>query len=180
MKNKALATVILLLFFLTTSYAANENPECPDEYLIKAAFIIRFIDFIEWPMKESNPDLNMVIIGKDPFGIFLDNYIENTIAKRNKTLRVQRISPDDNIPDYCQLAFINEKDPKKLSKIINRLKEKPILTIGEEKLFNLNEGIISFIKIKEKVNFVINIRAAKKAKLKINPALLKLAYKIIK
>ena len=59
--------------------------------------------------------------------------------------------------------------------VIEYLKGRHVLTIGETTDFARMGGVINFIRVKNKIRFEINVAAAKQANLKISSKMLKLA-----
>lgn len=175
-KNQILLLIALLQFTLPTISLCSNS----DEYLIKTAFLVKFLDFIQWQDKpDASSKATMVIIGKDPFGAYLDDYLSDTLEKRNKLLKVLRTDWEEEIPD-CEIIFLKETKAEKISKVLEQVNSKGVLTIGENKSFTKLGGIISFIIHKNRVRFIINLKAAKKAGIKISSKLLKLAHSIEK
>ncbi len=64
------------------------------EYQVKAAFLLNFTKFIDWPAASfANPDspITICILGKDPFGPVLDEIVQGETVNSRK-VAVQRIS----------------------------------------------------------------------------------------
>ena len=79
----------------------------------------------------------------------------------------------------CHLLFICSSEKDNLTDIIDIIKNKNILTVGETKDFLKTGGIINFLLDDNKVRFEINLSAAKKSNLIIRSQLLRLAQKVI-
>ncbi len=149
------------------------------EYHIKAAFLLNFVKFIQWPPRafsDTPSSLTICILGKDPFDEALDT-IEDKIVK-NKRLIIKRFSRIEDIKE-CQILFISAPEEKIMSKILSETKDKPILTVSETNNFCQSGGIVNFIAINNKIRFEVNLDAAKRSGLIISSKLLKLS-KIIK
>ncbi len=146
------------------------------EYDVKAQFMHRFTQFIEWPQSSTinNSDLPFRI------GIYGENYIENTLNEiaefsQIKDKKVEILQVDfKNIID-CDMLFISKCSNEELSKIIKIAKGKGILLISDTNGYGKKGVHINFYKQDEKINFEINISAAKKDTFNISSRLLKLA-----
>ncbi len=159
----------------SSTYAKPKNKE----YHIKAAFLLNFVKFMEWPSHistDTSPLLTICILGNDPFDEALKS-IENKIVKEKK-LVIKRASRLEDVKE-CQILFISSSEKKKLSEIFTKIDDRPILTVAETKNFCQSGGVVNFIIVKGKVRFEINVDAAERSGLKISSKLLKLA-KIIK
>ena len=80
----------------------------------------------------------------------------------------------------AKMLRLSSSEEKKLSEILDAVKNQSILTVAEIKQFVESGGIINFTVVGEKVRFEINFGQAKKINLKINPKLLKLAVSVKK
>ncbi len=74
--------------------AAGQAPEQSLEYQVKAAFLLNFTKFIDWPpdndVGAASP-VAICILGKDPFGRALDEIVQGE-AINGRKLIVQRLS----------------------------------------------------------------------------------------
>ena len=168
--------VILLLVLICFAFSQSKADSLK-EYQLKAAFIYNFIKFIEWPNQATFDTFNICLLGKDPFGKAID-ILKGKEVKGWKinVLRINSLKEAEN----CQVVFISPLEATSLKKILNFLKNKPILTISEVAGFIEKGGIINFIIIKNKIRFEINERASREAGLKISSKLLRLARKVIR
>lgn len=191
MRLKTSHFIVLCLFLLTvpTVLLARDGPASVREYQIKAAFLYNFINFVDWPKEKATGSDNPItigIIGKDPFGRAFEP-LENKQVKGQKVLikRFQNLEElkqsSEQIESLrkCYLLFICYSERKKLSEIINLVKDHSVLIVGDMKDFLESGGIINFLMEDKKVRFEINNTAAKQAELKIRSKLLRLAKRVI-
>jgi hypothetical protein len=161
------------------SVAGPLAPDCRAEdlsleYQVKAAFLLNFTRFIEWPataFADAGSPFTMCVLGKDPFARALDDVIEGETAGGRK-LSIRRIN-EPPAPRACQIVFIDAGD-KDLRKIISALGP-GVLTVGEGAGFVREGGIIGFVIDNRRVRFDINQSAADRAELKLSSKLLSVA-----
>ena len=144
------------------------------EYQIKAAMMINFIQFVEWP---DDPDkseelLVLGIIGADNFGDTL-NHIQGRIVN-GKLLTLRRFNSTQDL-NHCQVVFVPESESYRINEILTSLNGAPVLTIGETDKFTQLGGIIGFYIDENHVGFEINKTAAMQSKLKISAKLMEIA-----
>jgi hypothetical protein len=148
----------------------------PLEYQVKAAFLLNFTKFIDWPGTET-PDrdspFGICILGDDPFGPVLDQIVEGETVQGRK-LAVQRVMRP--APASCQVLFISRTE-KDVAGVLAGLSG-PVLTVGEEAGFLREGGMIGFVIDNHRVRFSINLAAADKAGLKISSKLLNVARSV--
>ena len=189
-----LVVVFLVLFMGKQAQAGSaSNPE----YQIKAAFLYNFIKFIDWPeekVPDSNEPIIIGIIGKDPFRDAFEPIKDRTV--KGKKVIVERFKGLEELKKLygnnqsgldqqieairkCHLLFVCSSENQELKETINLVKDHSVLTVADMKGFLKSGGTINFVMKTEKVRFEINVAAAKRAKLKIRSQLLRLAEKIV-
>ena len=147
-----------------------------DEYPVKAAFLFNFAKFVEWPndtFKGPEDPIAICVLGQNPFGGALEDIVRNkTVSNRPF---VVRDVPNAQQASKCQIVFIAASERKHSRSILEELKGRSILTVGEAEDFTANGGIIDF-KLKDaRVRIEIDAGAADRAKLRISSKLLSLA-----
>jgi hypothetical protein len=199
MKSKLYILVVLALALFVGSIVpeALADSARSQEYQIKAAFLYNFIKFVEWPeekVADSNEPITIGIIGKDPFGNAFEP-LKGRQAKGRKVV-VKRIKGFERLKKSgakgkaelqriidairkCHVLFICSSEKEKLKEIINSVKDHPVLTVGDVKGFLETGGVVNFLMEEKKVRFEINLAAAKRAKLRIRSKLLRLAKRVV-
>lgn len=164
--------LVLASIFIASSIRVSA--QTVNEYQVKAAFILNFAKFVEWPSDafDDRGALVVGVIGDDPFGGALDQLSGNTASGRR--LEIKRFRWGDNLR-ACQILFISNSEGRHLGKIMESIKGTSILTIGEMPQFNQSAGMIRFVIQNNKVRFEINAAAAGQARLRISSKLLALS-----
>lgn len=134
------------------------------EYTVKAAFIAKFPQFVKWPAGGGSPTVG--VLGGDPFGGALDR-----VAKVKRASRVEDLKG-------CQIVFIS-KSAGSAGAILPGLAGTNVLTVGESEGFARQGGVIGFTLDGDKVRFEINLGAARRNGLVIDPRLAQLAVRVI-
>jgi hypothetical protein len=166
-----LATAIALMPAFCGRAAAVDEPL---EYQVKAAFLLNFTRFVDWPASafiNATSPFEICILGDDPFGSALDKLVSGeTVGGRKVTIQRIRRTPQRG---SCQVLYVGQtaKDvPQALTETIPG-----VLTVGETANFLSNGGIIQFLIENRRVRFDINQAAAEKAGLRISARLLNVA-----
>ena len=144
------------------------------EYAVKASYIARFTEFIEWPEKtiEDNPSKPIVIsvIGDAPFRDIFDRTFAALKIKR-KSVEIRYISSVED-SEGSQIIFISRSEKRRLKQIVAFTKDKPILTISDTQGFVGQGVMINFYQEEKKIRFEINPSAAEDAGLQLSSLLL--------
>ena len=143
------------------------------EYDIKAAFLVNFAKYVEWPeaaFPETDSPFRIGILGANPFGDTLAELAgEQDIGGRK--MEVEMADDVNELAD-CHIVFAGG------SPDLAPLAEKPVLTVGEQKGFTEQGGVVNFVIVETKVRFEISLKSAKRNDLKVSSRLLKLATKV--
>lgn len=175
--RRLVRTLLLVgtLALLTHAFGVQGMAQAANEYQVKAAFILNFAKFVEWPNETYGDGGSLVVgvLGEDPFGSSIDQII-NGYKANGRRLMVRRLKWGDNLR-ACQILFIGSSERKRLGQIIGSLQGASVLTIGDTQQFTQTGGIIKFFITDSRVQFEINAAAARQARLKISSKLLALS-----
>jgi hypothetical protein len=146
------------------------------EYELKAVFLYRFTQFIDWPpsaFPTPQTPITIGILGPDPFGSALEAAVrdEKVHGRPLSVRRYQSIQDATN----CHVLFIGASAGIRLPRILAALKGRSILTVGEAEDFASRGGMIQFIAERNRIRFRINLQAARAAGFQMSSRLLELA-----
>lgn len=157
---------------------AQEN-DAVVEYKIKAAFLLNFAKFINWPegsFTGENQLFKVCVLGENPFGSSLSAIESRTVG--NRKVKLQYVNDFEKAED-CHLLFISASEKDNLEAINTALSDRAIATVSDIEGFASDGGIIEFVAMEDKLAFTINLSRAREQELKIHSALLNLATEVI-
>jgi hypothetical protein len=169
--------VLLVLLLATSRVLSAQTPELAmisREYQIKAVFLFNFAQFVDWPpltFADEKSPLIIGVLGKDPFDGSLDEAVRGEKVN-GRPLVIQRYRRVEEIA-ACQILFISRSEASRLGGILESLKGRSTLTVGDVDGFAQLGGIIRFVTEQNKVRFRINLESAKAANLTISSKLLR-------
>lgn len=165
----AIALTVAALLGLSPGSAARLPAGA--EYELKAAFLLHFAQFVEWPQEGSRESICLGVLGRDPFGPALDDLAGETIQGRK--LVVRRSERIDTLKG-CEFIFIARADRTRTAEILAVIANDPVLTVGETDGFARMGGVINFFLEGRKLRFEINPEAARRKGLRLSSQLLSL------
>jgi hypothetical protein len=170
-----LAVTVVVALAISAHGRAAEIPVA-GEYDIKAAFLVNFSKFVEWP--EHGTDVRgtpivIGVIGADPFGSKLDA-IAGDRQVDGRPIVVRRFNSLDGAA-RCHILFVGAGSAAELAAILPRAGARGMLTVGDGPGFTARGGAIEFFVQDQKVRFAINLEAASAAGLKVSSHLAQLA-----
>ena len=168
-----IALLLLPAMFLAPGIPASADE--PLEYQVKAAFLLNFTKFVEWPataFPEQNSPLTICIVGADPFGNTLNEMVKGE-AVNGHPIVIEKVAGTLTTAKSCQVLFV-KKSEKDTSRIV-AVSGPGVLTVGEGEDFIRDGGIVAFVVDNRRVRFDIDQRAAAKAMLTISSRLMNVA-----
>lgn len=156
--------------------AASAPAREPSEYDVKAAFLLNFARFVDWPpprnADHANEPLSICILGDDPFGENLDRLASGE-SVNDRPIAIRRVLRWD---EACRILFVS-KSERDLFRIL-RLVDPGALTVGEDPAFLREGGMIEFVVENRRVRFDLNLKAAERASIRISSRLLTVARRV--
>lgn len=146
------------------------------EYQIKAVFLFNFAQFVAWPEHAfSGPESPLVIgiLGRDPFGSYLDETVENEKINGHP-LMIKRYKNLNEI-DSCHILFISAEPPQKIDILTKTLSGRNILTVSDAGSFVKQGGMVKLFTEDSKIKLSINLEVIKAEKFVVSSKLLRMA-----
>ena len=150
------------------------------EYQVKAAYLLNFTRYVEWPARSLPADvpLELCILGDDPFGGVIDQAVQGR-RSQGRIVTVRRIESDERAYS-CHLVFVTDESWNRRRTLVANLTSRGVLTVGNSDQFGREGGVIGFVISNETVRFVINESAMERSGLRISSRMLSLAQQIHK
>ena len=163
---RTIAAALALAMALATAEAVADDVAL--EYRVKAAYLLNFTRFIEWPADQADTGpVTICVAGANPFGTVLDE----TLRDEQVGARTIRSRPARE-GERCHVLFIPAGVQ---ADAYLKTPRRPVLTVGESPDFLRRGGIVNFVIESGKVRFEINPEAAERAGLRISSRLMRLA-----
>lgn len=164
----------VMIFFAASVHASNEEVELQ----IKAAYLLNFARFVDWPRPagEASEPVVIAVFGQDAIAGALETTVQGKTIKGHP-IKIRQFASLEQI-DRCDILFFPRSEAKKSPPVLAGLSGKPILTVGESNGFLEQGGMVEFRVIDDSLRFSINVGAADRSGLKIRSELLSVAYSI--
>lgn len=160
---------LLLAVPATLGYAQVNS-----EQQLKAAYLVNFLKYIEWPVTGSSTTI--CLFGRDQLGPFLTSYEGRLIA--GKELRVRRVNGPDQTAD-CQLLFLPDTEEARFTAVLRWVENQPVLTVSDTEAFPHQGGGIALVRADGRLQFDVNTNTLSRAGLKPSSQMMRLARQVI-
>ena len=163
----------LVALAVTGALAAAESIRREDQ--LKAAYLVNFVKFIEWPSAAADEPLVICFVGATGIRDALASGIENKhVGSRPLSARSVETS---QLPTYCSVLYV---DGAMTLGAFQLDAGAHVLSVSDAKGFARNGGIIELFTDSNRLRFAINLDNAQKAGLRISSSLLQLAATVEK
>lgn len=160
------AAYLLLAFALLAP--ASARAQGAGEAAIKAAFLVKFGSYVEWP-RRSGP-LTICMVGRDVLGAALDQ------AAAGQAISVRRVEIV-SAANGCDVAYLAGGARQSVPAALAALRSAPVLTVTDSR-WNSARGMIHFQIASNRVRFHIDDAAAAASGLGISSKLMALALSV--
>ena len=171
---RALVALVLLLALLAPRPLRAE--EATPEHRVKAAFVYKFSEYVEWPpaaFAGADSPLVIGVVGSDA----LARELERFATGRNvggRPVHVRRIARGDAW-DGLHVVFLG--DDARNAAVLQAARGRPVLTITEAAV-DARGGMINFVLVDAKVRFDVALPEAEASGLRISSRLLSVARRV--
>jgi hypothetical protein len=152
-----------------------------DEYKLKAMYLRMIPSFVEWPASTGDgrkAAFQMCTVGYYPFGTRLAMEVDSvTVGGRKIELRLLRRGQG---LEGCEMVFLSDSEEKHYGEILESLKGKSVLTVGEGKGFLEAGGMVALNFENDKLQMEVNLGVVRKANLRMDARLLAMAKRVIR
>jgi hypothetical protein len=159
-----------------------QAPAAPDEAKVKAAFLLRFGQFVAWPQEAlAGPGAALVIgvAGADAIAAELSQQSAATRAALGRPVTVRAVkSPDD--ASTIHLLFVGAEESARIAQYAAVASGRHMLLVTESPGALEQGSMINFVIADRRVKFEIALARAEKAGLALSSRLLAVAMRVLK
>ena len=174
----AVIVALMLAIAISVTRPVNAGVTTPiAEYDLKAALVYRTAKFIEWPdsaFAGPNSAFVVCVVGDNTAAAAAFRTLE-TKAIGTRPVSVRRITGDMLDLRQCHTAYFPSDAADQIDYAADKLQGAPVLTVGDTEKFVQRGGMLSLVMKSERVNFLVHLSAAKRARLNVSSQLLELA-----
>ena len=150
------------------------------EYELKATYLRKIPSFVKWPTNAANTSkaaFQMCTLGAYPFGTRLAQEVGG-VTVGGRRIELRWVHKEQEL-DGCEVIFFSRSEGKHYGKILEGLKGKSVLTVGESEGFLEAGGMVELSFENHRLQMEVNLVAARSANLKVDARLLALAKRVV-
>lgn len=178
-RSPSLATVLAIVAALLVAPASRAAGSAAQAGAaaseLKAAFLFNFAKFTEWPADAIRPAQRLMIcVTRDtPVAAAAERFVKGKTIDGHEVAIV--IVGVERPVDWCHVLYLDGLDGKETTRLLESMKSVPVLTVGDGEAFARQGGVAGLVVEIDRMRFVINVTAARRARLTLSSRLLGLA-----
>lgn len=164
---------------LWARYAAADETAVGLEERVKAAFLYKFANYVEWPKDAFVQDDSPVVIGVAGDEPVADELAQAVAGRKlgNRRVEVLRLTRGAAL-DHVNILFIGRGMRAGGAELMQRARDLPVLTVTEAEDAQPPDSVINFVVVDDHVRFEISLDAAARHRLRLASALLAVAREV--
>lgn len=139
---------------------------------VKAAFLVRFADFVIWPPEAQSRTFTVCLSPSHNLGSAVDATARGAMV-RGRPVVVRQLRTTEPVAG-CQILYLAPTDEH----LLPQSRRYPILTVGEGQGFCERGGVINLRVVDDRVRFEVSLTHAKRVGLSVDSQLLRLAVAV--
>lgn len=163
---------------LLPAFAAASDDAALPEPQIKAAYILNFARYASWPaaaFADARAPLVVCMLGQGTADIAQQL---QSRAAGGHPLELRSIARIDDSAG-CHALYVAPTERAHQAALLARLHDQAILTIGDSSTFLTDGGMINLLLVDGSIRFEVNLAAAKRGGMSLNPRVLALAERVV-
>lgn len=160
---------------------AHAQPEGrATEYQVKAAFLYKFIAYVEWPAAINPWPAETLVIGVVDSDQLADELVSIVAQKaaRDRQIAVRRIQGSQSV-EGVHVLFIGRGAAPMAEELLRTTTARPVLTVTESEAAFAQGSVINFVIEADRVRFDVAPQRAERKNIKISSRLLSVARRVV-
>jgi hypothetical protein len=157
--------------------APAADAKTPTVHEIKAAFLLNFPKYVEWPASAFGEKTSAIVLT-----ILGDRKVEGELRRmaagksfNGRGFEVRAAGSPAEVSMDTHIVFIGAAERRHTLEVISRLGASHVLTVGDNENFTASGGMINLARNERRIQLEINLVPADAASLKISSKLLRVA-----
>ena len=168
------------VLFMLNCVGQAQPLETENAFKIKAAFLLNFAKYTEWPpsvFMATNSPVRIGILGEDPFGQVMEATVKGRLVQERSVV-IQRGRRAEELLD-CHIVYVSSSESSLTPDIVAAFKAKPTLLVGDDSDFLNRGGMIQFRIRQGRMEFAVHLDVVRSAGLTVRSRMLDSASEVI-
>ena len=174
MSGRSIANCVAAAVVAGTALSAQSSLE----YNVKAALLLNFARFIEWPapaFASPRAAVEMCVFSPNPFGEVLDRALQGEMVGMRPLEARDVRRPSETAG--CHLLFIPAGTESRAASVMRQAGPHTV-TVGESRRFENMGGAVTFVLEDGRIRFNVNLRPVEQRGVRLSARMLQLASRV--
>ena len=173
----ALGYLLAIAAWSAPGPAPDEQPQ--PEYGIKAAFLYKFLSYVEWRPGTFEGVASPIVIGVMSADDIADALRTLTAGRKagDRPIEIRRLQPTESLADV-HVLFVGRPDASRMPRIAPAARTKGILLVTDFDGALDRGSAINLLVVQNRVRFEVSLEAAEKSGLKLSSRMLAVALSV--
>lgn len=157
--------------------ASTEQPVT--ETSVKAAFLYRFLSYVEWPagaFVSADAPYIIAVIGASNMAEELKRLVAGRTAGA-RPIEVQQLGVNDSL-SHVHVLYVGDLPSPQYEQVLGGAQQHAILSVTDKKEWRQSRSVIQFKPLGNRVSFDVALDIAEKSQLKISSRMLSVADQV--
>jgi hypothetical protein len=177
--RRALALLGLVVLQAGMALPAAHAQREAQEHEVKAAFLYRFLPFIEWPaqaFRDSKAPVTIGVLGADDIAASLEQVLPGRTAQ-GRTVLVRRVRPGEPLAGV-HLLMVGRAEQERLPALARATAGHGVVLVGDGEDALDRGAAIGFLIDDGRVRFQVSLPAAERSGVRISARMLAVAHHV--
>lgn len=178
-RSLLLVSLLMLLPF-SGSIESFAQPQVTEPEL-KAAFLLNFASYVEWPPERLGPAGSPFVFGIVDSPDLADNLeaLSRQRLVKERPVEVRRLEAGDGL-DGVHMLFLGRESGRQGAYLLEEAIAASVLTVTEDPAVRPDGSVIHFVVVDGRIRFEVSLDAAQRAGLTVSSRLLGVAQRVIR
>jgi hypothetical protein len=161
---------LLVLAAWSAPSRTADDRSSPPEQAIKAAFLYRFLGYVEWPagvFSSNSAPIVIGVLGADDIADQLRSVVERRVEVRQADER--------DALDGVQVLFVGQGERAMLSRLVPAAQQRSVLLVTDFDGALDHGSVINLVIVENRMRFEVSLEAAERSALKLSSRMLAVA-----
>jgi hypothetical protein len=178
---RPLLALLAALFLLLGSAGQSRAEDSPDDLArqIKAAYLVKFANYIEWPSKTFEGPTSPIVIGVIGADRLADELERITLDRQigRRPIAINRLSTQDKAP-AVHILYIGSRAGPGIREWFQAASSQPMLIVSDASHELSSASAIKFVLDNNRLRFDVSVPVAERSGIKITAPLLTVARRL--
>ena len=149
------------------------------ELEVKAAYLYKFVSYVEWPggaFRDPAQPIAIGVLGNDDLADELQRLVQGKSVK-GRGFVVRKLQPGDDLGDI-HILFLGDIELHGVTSALEAAASRDVLTVSDSRRVFASGSMINLVMVKQRLRFEVALRPVQRSRLRLSALMLTAAYRV--